>query len=98
LRFPFIQQLGLVGPVPLGNFNLRGAVFSDAGMVWNSGDPLRLSVVDATGRHLASPDLSFGVGIRSFVLFALIKLDVAWRTDLSTVARPLWHFSIGPEF
>src|SRR4029078_9456353 len=35
LRFPFIQQLVLVGPVPLGSFNLKGAVFSDAGIIWN---------------------------------------------------------------
>ncbi len=98
LRFPFIQQLGLVGPVPIGNFNLRGAVFSDAGLVWNAGDPLRLTSVDARGRHLDSPDLSFGTGIRSIVFFALFKLDVAWRTDLRDISRPRWHFSIGPEF
>jgi len=98
IRFPFIQQLGLVGPVPLGNFNLKGAIFSDAGMVWNQGDPLRFTVSDERGRHLASPYLSFGTGIRSFVLFALIKLDVAWRTDLQRTSSPRWHFSIGPEF
>jgi outer membrane protein assembly factor BamA len=98
LRFPFIQQMGLVGPVPLGNLSLRGAVFSDAGLVWNPGQPLRLSEVDGRGRHLASPEMSFGTGIRSFFLFALIKLDVAWRTDLRDVSGPRWHFSIGPEF
>ncbi|MCC6348030.1 MAG: PD40 domain-containing protein [Candidatus Eisenbacteria bacterium] len=98
LRFPFIQQLGVVGPVPLGSFNLKGALFTDAGMVWNEGDPLRFTVVDERGRHLASPLLSFGVGIRSFVWFALVKLDVGWRTDLHDVARPRWHLSLGPEF
>jgi Tol biopolymer transport system component len=98
LRFPFIQQLGLVGPVPIGNFNLRGAVFSDAGLVWNDGDPLRLTTTDVNGRHLASPRLAFGTGVRSLVLFALLKLDVAWKTDLNYVSRPRWHFSIGQEF
>ncbi len=98
LRFPFIQQLGLVGPVPLGSFNLKGAIFTDAGMVWNEGDPLRFTAVDARGRHLASPLLSFGVGIRSYVWFALVKLDVGWRTDLRDTARPRWHLSLGPEF
>ena len=98
LRFPFIQQLGLVGPIPIGNLILRGAVFSDAGLVWNPGQPLRFSEVDGRGRHLASPNLSFGTGIRSFFLFALVKLDVAWRTDLRDISRPRWHFSIGPEF
>jgi outer membrane protein assembly factor BamA len=98
LRFPFIQQLGFVGPLPLGNMNLRGAIFSDAGLVWNPGDPLRLTTVDERGRHLASPDLSFGTGVRSFFLFALVKLDVAWKTDLRDISGPRWHFSIGPEF
>src|SRR5436309_5995326 len=35
LGFPFIQQLGVVGPVPLGVFNLRGAQFTDAGFAWD---------------------------------------------------------------
>jgi hypothetical protein len=98
LRFPFINDLGVVGPVPLGDFHLRGAVFSDAGLVWNPGDPLRFTEVGPNGRHLASPDFSFGTGIRSFFLIALMKLDVAWKTDFSYVSRPRWHFSIGPEF
>ena len=97
-RFPFIQQLGVVGPVPLGNFSLRGAVFTDAGLIWNPGETLRLSEMGPQGRHLVDPDLSFGTGIRSFFLFALLKLDVAWKTDLQKVSSPRWHFSIGPEF
>jgi hypothetical protein len=54
--------------------------------------------VDDRGRHLASPDLSFGTGIRTFFLIALVKLDVAWRTDMRDISGPRWHFSIGPEF
>ena len=48
LRFPFIQQLGLVGPLPIGIFNLRGAVFADVGAVWNEGDELRLIETSST--------------------------------------------------
>lgn len=99
LRFPFISQLGLVGPVPLGSFNLKGAIFSDAGLVWNDGDPLRFSAVGPDGaRRLVSPKLGFGTGIRTFFLFALFKLDVAWRTDFHDTSSPRWHFSVGPEF
>ena len=29
LRFPFIDRLGVVGPVPLGALALRGALFAD---------------------------------------------------------------------
>lgn len=98
LRFPFIQQLGLVGPVPLGSFNLKGVLFTDLAMVWNDGDPLRFTDVDERGRYLKSPIMSFGAGIRSYVWFALLKVDVGWRTDLRDTWRPRWHVSLGPEF
>ncbi len=103
-RFPFIQQLGLVGPLPLGMFNLRGAVFGDVGATWNKDQTLRVSHVVDGSRVLYDPrvgpgvGLDFGTGIRTSVLFLLLKLDVAWRTDLADVSRPTWHFSIGPEF
>jgi Tol biopolymer transport system component len=98
LRFPFIQQLGLVGPVPIGIFNLRGALFSDVGMVWSEGDPLKFWEANGGNRRLVSPMLSFGTGIRTSVFFLIMKLDTAWTTDLDRVSRPRWHFSIGPEF
>ncbi len=100
LRFPFIQQLGLVGPLPLGFFNLKGAMFADAGVVWDKGEEsqLRLTKVVDGSRRLDSPLLGFGVGIRSWFLIGLMKLDMAWPTDLHDVGKPRWHFSIGPEF
>jgi len=98
LRFPFIQQLGLVGPVPLGVFNLKGAAFADAGLVWNDGDPLRFTRRVNGARGLASPLFGFGAGVRSSVYFLVLKLDAGWRTDFRDVSAPRWHFSIGPEF
>jgi Tol biopolymer transport system component len=98
LRFPFIQQLGLVGPVPIGWFNLRGAVFGDVGAVWNGDTNPRLSREGPDGRVLMSPRVGFGVGLRSAVYFFILKLDTAWHTDLQHVSKPRWHFSIGPEF
>ncbi len=98
LRFPFIQQLGVVGPVPVGIFNLRGAVFGDAGVVWNPGDDLRLTHFVEGTRRLDDPRLGFGVGVRSAIYFLILKLDAAWNTDLRGASQPRWHFSIGPEF
>ena len=97
-RFPFIHQLGLVGPVPVGNFNLRGVGFVDAGLVWNPGDPLRLTSVTAGQPRLESPRLGFGCGIRSSIYYMIFKLDVAWNSDLRNASSPRWYFSIGPEF
>jgi Tol biopolymer transport system component len=108
LRFPFIQQLGLVGPVPIGVFNLRGAVFADAGAIWSKGDRLALTEVVGGKRRLFSErgpnghfngvTLGVGTGIRTAVYFLILKLDVAWNTDLVQVSRPRWYFSLGPEF
>jgi outer membrane protein assembly factor BamA len=98
LRFPFIQQLGLVGPVPIGVFNLRGAVFGDAGLIWNEGETVKLTHIVEGSRRLDTPKVGFGVGIRTSVYFAILKLDTAWSTDGVGVSQPRWHFSIGPEF
>jgi outer membrane protein assembly factor BamA len=97
LRFPFIQQLGLVGPVPIGVFNLRGVAFADGGLIWNNDrslewKPLRTAVQPHNGFATG-----FGGGIRTMVAFMILKLDVAWSTDFVGVSQPRWYFSIGPE-
>jgi Tol biopolymer transport system component len=97
-RFPFIQQLGLVGPLPLGVFNLRGAGFLDLGMAWNEGESPRVSHVVDGERKLDDLLMGFGTGFRTALFFFIVKLDLAWRTDLDVVSKPRWHFSIGPEF
>ena len=98
LRFPFIERFGAVGPVPLGRLDLRGALFADAGLVWDRGEPLRFTHVVLGERRLASPLASFGAGVRTPVGFIVAKVDAAWQTDLASVGRPRWEFSIGPEF
>jgi outer membrane protein assembly factor BamA len=107
-RFPFIQQLGLVGPVPLGVFNLRGAVFADFGAVWNPGDKVQLSVISRGDNDPATAQppggvfkggaFAYGAGIRTAIYFFILKVDAAWNTDFRTSSTPHWHFSIGPEF
>ena len=98
LRFPFIERFGVVGPVPLGSLDLRGALFADAGLVWNGGEPLRFTHVVLGERRLASPLASFGAGVRTHLGFVVLKLDAVWQTDLASAGRPRWEFSIGPEF
>ncbi len=98
LRFPFVQQLGVVGPVPVGAFNLRGAVFADAGVVWNEGDKVQLVRTESGRARLNDLRFGFGTGVRTLLYFIVLKLDVGWRTDLVQTSSPRWHFSIGPEF
>jgi hypothetical protein len=98
LRYPFIEDLGLVGPLPIGNLRLRGALFADLGTVWSGGTKPRFWETAEGGRRLRDPYFAFGTGIRSWILGLPMKLDVAWASNLDRVNRPRWHFSIGPEF
>jgi len=98
LRFPFIQELGILGPIPIGVFNLRGAVFADAGFVWYEGDELRLVHTFEGQRRLDDLKFGFGTGIRTSVYFLLLKVDAAWNTDFAGASQPRWHVSVGPEF
>ncbi len=98
LRFPFIEQLGILGPIPVGVFNLRGALFSDAGFVWDAADRVRLSSVEDGRRRLDDLKLGFGAGIRTALYFLILKVDAGWNTNLAGTSRPRWHVSVGPEF
>jgi outer membrane protein assembly factor BamA len=98
-RFPFINALGVVGPVPLGFLNLRGAVFADAGAVWSRDKDFQLTTVDASGtRRFDNFHPAAGAGIRSALGYFLVKLDVAWPYFLDKWGRPRWHFSLSPDF
>jgi Tol biopolymer transport system component len=98
LRFPFIERLGEVGAIPLGGLDLRGALFGDVGLIWDEGERLRLTHVVGGARRLHSPRVGFGVGARTRIAFMVVKLDVAWPTDLAGAGRPRWGLAIGPEF
>ncbi len=99
MRFPFINALGVVGPLPLGFFNLRGAVFTDIGAVWTNDEQFRLTAIGPDGKRQTQSLLgSVGVGARSSLGFVLLRLDVAWPNYLDHWGPPRWHFSLSPQF
>ena len=98
VRFPFIQQMGIVGPLPIGLMNLHGAIFGDVGGVWDNSFSPRLSVVGPYGRVLSAPRVGFGTGLRTYFYYMIMRLDVAWHTDMHFTSQPHWYFTIGPEF
>lgn len=98
-RFPFINAFGIVGPVPLGFLNLRGAAFADLGAVWTKDDTFQLSRLDQNGkRTFDNVYSSLGVGARSSLGYLILKLDVAWPYYLDRWGRPRYHFSLSPQF
>jgi outer membrane protein assembly factor BamA len=98
-RFPFINAFGVVGPVPLGFLNLRGAAFADLGAVWTKDRDFKISHITEDGRREFSDFYpSLGVGARSAFGYFLLKLDVAWPYYMDRWGKPKYHFSLSPEF
>ncbi|KPJ59918.1 MAG: hypothetical protein AMJ46_09095 [Latescibacteria bacterium DG_63] len=98
-RFPFIDRLGLVWPLPIGLRNIKGILFFDIGAAW-SDDEIFRPFSRAGGFHMdpAFGGASMGTGIRTGLAFVILKLDFAWRTDFDSVSGYRAHISIGGEF
>jgi outer membrane protein assembly factor BamA len=101
LRFPFISHLGFVWPLPIELGNLRGVAFWDMGKAWSAEDDQAVSEAMKSPSSWLSDEgmrASFGFGVHTLVSMFLIRVDVAWPTDLDRVGGPHWHLTFGPEF
>lgn len=97
-RFPMVRYLQLGWPLPLSLQDIRGALFTDIGAAWND-DKFEFSAVDDEGkRRLADVQVAYGLGIRSFLGFFVLRWDVAWTTDWIQTSRPLYYMSLGAEY
>lgn len=102
-RFPMIQYLGLGFP-PIRFFNIRGVMFADIGTTFNEGsnwysaDSWRGTHINEEGRR-SFKDLvgGYGVGARVFLLYFLLRIDVAWPYNLDRSGKPIWYFSLGAD-
>ena len=98
-RYPFIEYVRLGWPIPVNLSNIGGVVFFDAGSVWK--DSFRGVERRETGMlRLKDIKTSFGTGIRVYLASfgALLKWDIAWKTDLYTIEKPVHLISLGAEF
>lgn len=98
-RFPFIERVGFVWPLPVGLTNIEGILFFDIGTAWS--DDQRFRPFTKTGGFRMNPQYggaSLGTGIRTNISFIIIKLDFAWRSNLNEVAGYRTHVSLGGEF
>jgi len=101
LRFPFISHLGFVWPLPIELGNLRGVAFWDMGKAWDApDDPLLSEAMKSPSSWLSGNGMNaaFGFGVHTVVSFFVIKVDVAWPTDLSWAGGPRWHVTFGSEY
>ena len=98
LRMPIIRYL-LAGPlIPIFFQNIIGTAFIDAGTAWDKNEDLKFDF----NRPLNDPSkgmlIGTGFGARPYVLFFLLRFDVAWAYDFQGFSKPKYYFSIGVDF
>ncbi len=93
--FAFLQA----GPLPIGLQSIAGAVFFDMGGAWNKERDFVAFTRDAEG-NLVSRDLlmGMGTGTRVFLLWFLVRFDVAWAWNVNGFSEPKYYFSLGADF
>jgi Tol biopolymer transport system component len=98
-RFPFIDRLGFVWPLPIGLRNIKGVLFFDIGAAWSDDERFK-PFSDVGGFHIdpAYGGASLGTGVRTGLSFLILKVDFAWRTDFDEISGYRTHVSIGGEF
>lgn len=104
-RFPLIRYLGL-GLPPVSFFNVRGVLFYDIGSTFDEGNEWysfderwRGTEINSKGERVFRDLVSgYGVGARVFLLYFLVRFDVAWQYDLDNVSKPVWYISLGADW
>ena len=92
-RYPMIDQLRMSFPIPLHISNLRGSLWTDIGAVWNN-----TNFRGTLDGKLNDIKMSFGFGPRFNLGIFILKIDVAWQTDLMRTGRPVVYLTINEEF
>ena len=93
LRYPFVDYLKLSFPLPVTFSQVRGSVFADIGTVWDNS-----SFKGMTSGRLQDLELGFGFGPRLNVGFFILKLDIAWNSDLVKHSKPSYYLTINEDF
>lgn len=99
MRFPLVDRLEMAFP-PLSFYGIRGAFFLDAGAAWDRNEMFKpFERSDYSLLKLKDLKASLGVGTRINLYPFLIRLDLAWPTDLMKMERnPVVSFALGSEF
>jgi outer membrane protein assembly factor BamA len=113
-RFPFIDYLAFGWPLPMALGNINGVIFTDIGSAWgkliNTGDEINPNIKYddsfhggglTPGGNFALDDIkmSWGVGIRMNLGFAVLRFDTAWKImQEQKDPKPVFSIAIGPDF
>lgn len=94
LRFPLVDYLAMAFPLPITLGSIRGSAYVDAGAVWDKDKHFR----GAIDGKLEDIKLGYGFGPRFNLGYFVLKLDVAWLTDLSWISKPQIYLSLSEDF
>lgn len=98
LRLPIIRYL-LTGGLPLFFQNILGTAFIDAGTTWDKTKAVKLWGKNDMGQTVTKDLLlGTGVGARAYLLFFLVRFDVAWSHDWRNFSEPKYYISLGADF
>ncbi len=107
-RYPFIDYFRMHFPLPITLSQVSGALFWDMGAAWDRDNKHFLENMrfhnpqaDTTDQPVAADEAlaGFGFGPRINLGIFVLRVDLAWATNLVHVAhKPRWYFSFGAEF
>ncbi len=98
LRYPILNYLSLAAPIPMTLTRGRGVIFTDLGYASDDLSSFKGASTDG-GYRLNDIKMSIGTGFRLNVGFFVLKTDIAWRTDLSSISqKPEYYFTLATEF
>jgi Tol biopolymer transport system component len=93
--FAFLQA----GPLPIGLQSIGGAMFFDIGAAWNKERQLQAFARNAEGKVVTKDLLmGMGTGARIFLLWFLVRLDVAWAWNVDGFSEPKYYISLGADY
>lgn len=99
LRFPFVRYFLFGWPFAFGFQNIRGALFSDAGAVWDQDEPFRFALPKGPDSTEEGKVVwGYGMGARLNLGIFLLRFDMAWRKYATVTSKPLYYFSLGLDF
>ena len=95
---PIIRYL-LAGPIiPLFFQNVIGTAFVDVGTAWTNNEDLSFSFKEPIKDFSKGMLIGTGFGARTYLLFFLLRFDIAWSYDYVGFSKPKYYFSLGVDF
>lgn len=97
-RYPLIDYFVLRFPLQMVLSQVKGVLFADMGSSW-FGDNFKGGTSEGGNNRLNDIKFGFGAGMRLNLGIFLLRYDLAWKTDFSSIdPHTTSYFSFGADF